>query len=93
MKKYWFNTGVKPYGHNPPIKLGEHQEWRNGTMQIAFYCEGVPEGAIFNSASDNKDLYKDNSVMVTVPILKGGLESKYAHFNYYPNAYKPKQIQ
>ena len=39
--KMYFNTGVTP-ANRPYDSLCEHQEWKDGTMQIAFYLESEP---------------------------------------------------
>lgn len=73
LRKFWFNTGVKAY--KPNAIKGEMSP--NCVMQIPFYCEGVPENAVFKYASDSK-LEND---LLRVEIVKGTLLSKYAYFS------------
>lgn len=64
MQTFYFNTGVKAEiptnkRHRPdakPVPLCDGQVWRNGTKQIPFDCENVPEGATFSFACDNPNL-------------------------------------
>ena len=48
MKTFYFNTGVKPENRT---HLAKGAVWR-GTMQFPFDCEDVPDGAVFQFASD-----------------------------------------
>jgi len=82
MNTFFFNTGVVPF-HNPPVKLSEGQVWRDGTKQIPFDCDNVPENAVFMFACDNPDLqeYKDPGETVIVRLIHNStLCSKYAYF-------------
>lgn len=75
LKRFVFNTGVKPKNIHRP--LGKYETMELGTLGIEFYCEDVPDGAIFNCASPFGDLkYKG----VPFKIVKGGLCSEYAYF-------------
>ena len=75
LKRFVFNTGVKP--ENIPRPLGEYETMELGTLGIEFYCEDVPDSAIFNFASPYGDLQHEG---VPFEIVKGGLCSKYAYF-------------
>lgn len=75
LKRFVFNTGVKPENIHRP--LGEYETMELGTLGIEFYCEDVPDGAIFNFASPYGDLQHEG---VPFKIVKGGLCSKYAYF-------------
>lgn len=81
MKTFYFNTGVQPYKHTPPVKLGPGQIMRGGTMQIPFDCENVPENAVFMFACDNDKLseaaYKN---VIVREMFNTSMCSKYAYF-------------
>ena len=81
MKTFYFNTGVRPFIHNPPVKLSAGQIMKGGTMQIPFDCEDVPEGAIFKFACENKDLRESKYPNYIVrEIHNSTLIAKYAYF-------------
>ena len=50
-KTFYFNTGVEPYKHDPPVKIHKGMILR-GTLCIPFDCEDVPDGSEFLFASD-----------------------------------------
>jgi hypothetical protein len=76
MKTFYFNTGVTLCNTEG---LSAGQIWRNGTKQIPFDCEDVPDNATFLFACDNSE---PNSEDVIVRLIhKSTLVSKYAHFN------------
>lgn len=79
VKTFYFNTGVKPYGHVPPVTLGHGQVWRGGTKQIPFDCDGVPKGAIFEFACDNPGL-RESEYLLVREIHNSALLSKFAYF-------------
>lgn len=78
MKTFYFDTGVRPYDHTPPVKVKQGQVLR-GTIQIPFDCEGVPEGYTFCFACDNKDVPNSEHLFVA-EIHNSVLASKYAFF-------------
>lgn len=83
MVKLHFNTGVKPWNSS---KLGEHEEWINGTKQVAFYVEDVPEGGHFEFACPKEtfeQVKKDHPCHEYRKIIGGGLISDYAFFRVY----------
>ena len=76
-RTFYFDTGVKPYGHtNPPYKLSAGHVIR-GTVQIPFECE-APENAFFKFACDNPEAGKG---LFCAEILSGAMVSKYAFFS------------
>lgn len=75
LKRFVFNTGVKPENIHRP--LGEYETMELGTLGIEFYCEDVSDSAIFNFASPYGDLQHEG---VPFEIVKGGLCSKYTYF-------------
>jgi hypothetical protein len=77
MKTFYFNTGVRRHTHNPPVKLEPGYVDRNGTMQIPFDCEDVPEGAVFKFACDNPDAAPG---LIVREIHNSALVSRYAFF-------------
>lgn len=83
LKEFWFNTGVRIWEHTPPVPLcGEYQIAPNGIKQILFYCEDVPDGAMFLFTCDNPDLPEGKGTKrIVKEIVKGGLCSKYAYFS------------
>ncbi len=77
MKTFYFDTGVRPYAHTPPVPVTSGYVLR-GTMQIPFNCEGVPDGAFFKFAADDPTLGKG---LHCAEILPGSaMVSKYAFF-------------
>ena len=72
LKEYLFCTGVKACDPNGIKGIVSP----NGVMMIPFYCEGVPDGAIFKCASNS---ILENGLF-RAEIVKGGLLSKYAYF-------------
>lgn len=82
MKTFYFNTGVKGFGHNPPVKLGKGQIWSsNGIKLIPFDCEDVPPKAHFWFACDNPELSESKREGVIVrKIHNSTLCSEYAYF-------------
>jgi len=81
MYKMYFNTGVRPWNRTKNdgslISLSDHQEWKNGTLQIAFYLEHEPpEGSILKWLCN--DVQEDE--LIYIPIVGGGMLSKYAVF-------------
>ena len=81
MRKFHFNTGVKPFEHSPPAGMAfmdGFEDNGNGVYVIPFYCEDVPDNAIFAYASDEFKEDTDNSICRK--IHKSNLLSKYAHF-------------
>ena len=80
-KTFYFNTGVRPESGSP---LYGRQVWKNGTKQIPFICENVPDNAIFWFACDSKDLPESSSKGVIVRAIvdhgPGGLLSQFAYF-------------
>lgn len=81
MKTFYFNTGVVPCAHNPPVTLGKGQVWKGGTKQIPFDCGDVPEGASFMFACDYPNLLESKQDNLVVrPIHNSALRSKFAYF-------------
>jgi len=74
--KMYFNTGVTP-ANRPHDSLCEHQEWKDGTMQIAFYLESEPP-------KGSRLLHLCSNVQegeFAIPVVGGGMVSKFAIFN------------
>lgn len=81
MKTFYFNTGVRPYNRNPPVKIMPGYVMRGGVMVIPFDCENVPEGATFMFACDNPKLKEaDYENVIVREIFNSKLVSKYAYF-------------
>lgn len=81
MKEFTFNTGVRPYNFNPPAGMAFMKRYRdsgNGVYVIPFYCENVPDNAIFKYGSD--EFEEDTSESICREIHDSALLSKYAHF-------------
>jgi hypothetical protein len=82
MTTFYFNTGVRP--ENCEGKLYGRQVWRNGTKQIPFTCEDVPDHSVFMFACDNNELSESKLDNVIVrPIVDAGpkgMLSKFAYF-------------
>ncbi len=83
MHKMLFNTGVRPWNHcylSGPNKgkliTGEHEEWHNDQLHIAYYLERKPpENAILQYLAPEPE-----EGMLNIPIVAGGMQSKYAIF-------------
>lgn len=85
-RTFYFNTGVKagiPANERHisdalPVHLHTGQVWRNGTIQIPFECDDVPDNAIFLYACASSEPATANTIVR--PILNSSLASPYAHF-------------
>jgi hypothetical protein len=83
MKTFYFNTGVVISRESLIIGhlMLNGEISRNGTVQIPFDCEDVPENAIFVFACNNPNLPESKNDRVIVrEIHNSGLLSKYAYF-------------
>lgn len=81
LKKFTFNTGVKPFDYSPPAGMAfmkGYEDSGNGIYVIPFYCKNVPENAIFKYASDK--FKEDTKESICREINNSALLSKYAHF-------------
>ena len=78
MKKFYFNTGVRPENG---IGLYADQEWINGVKQIPFYVKDIPDNAQFVFAADNPNLpeAKQDSFIVR-KMYNTSMVSDYAYF-------------
>lgn len=52
-RKFYFDTGVRPWIHTSPVPVMPGNVVRGGTLQIPFECDDVPDGAIFVFACDH----------------------------------------
>ena len=78
-RKFYFDTGVTRFGHNPPIPLMPGQEWSpNNVKVIPFYCDDVPDNAKFLLACDDPNRQIENTIVRE--IHNSTLLSKYAYF-------------
>jgi hypothetical protein len=86
MYKMLFNTGVKPENHcylsgarqGQLIIGGQYEEWRSGTLHIAYYLESKPpEGWVVKHLC-----YSPEVGELYMPIVGGGMLSKYAVFTF-----------
>ena len=81
-KTFYFNTGVRPWNRS---KLFGEQIWKDGTIQIPFTCENVPNGAKFLFACNIHDCWelRLKSIIVRRILDYGhnGLLSKFAYFS------------
>ena len=78
MKKFFFDTGVRP--RNNPNLFG-NQVWKGGTKQIPFSCENVPDGSEFMFGANRPDQPESKLDRVIVrEIHNSDLLSKYAYF-------------
>ena len=82
MNTFYFNTGVKRYGHVPLVTLSKGQIWSdNGVKLIPFDCEDVPANAEFRFACSNPNLPEATLPCYLVrEIHNSSLVSKYAYF-------------
>lgn len=80
-RKFYFDTGVHRYAHNPPVPLITGQEWNSNNIKvIPFYCDDVPETAQFLYVCDTPRLDKDDPNVIVREIHNSTLISKYAYF-------------
>lgn len=81
--EYTFNTGVRPFDHEPPAGMAFMTGFRdsgNGVYVIPFMCEEVPEGYKLEMACDSAD-YPMQCDHVVREIAPGSrMMSKYAYF-------------
>lgn len=80
MYKMYFNTGVTPSGHNPPIKpVLPFQTWRGGTLQVEYHLEHKPpQGARLLWLCSTLDTTQGR---INIKIVGGGMLSGYAIFH------------
>lgn len=77
MRTFYFNTGARP-GIG---QLTDGQVWRNGTKQIPFDCDDVPEGSTVLFLSNDPDCVELRSPSVICrPVYNTTMSSKYAYF-------------
>lgn len=81
MKTFNFNTGVKPFDHNPPADMAFMKGYKdsgNGVYVIPFDCKDVPDGATFAYACDHN--IPGDEDLIKREIFNSILISKYAYF-------------
>jgi hypothetical protein len=77
MKTFYFNTGVRP-GASP---LYGKQIWKDGTKQIPFDVEDVPENASLMFLCNNPELPESKiSCVIVREVFNTDMCSKYAYF-------------
>jgi hypothetical protein len=85
MFKTYFNTGVKPENlldKNGKMILMEHQEIKNGVMQIAYFLEKEPESNLtLKYLVPANYLEHLNPHEVAIKIVGGGMLSDYAIYS------------
>jgi hypothetical protein len=83
MKTYYFNTGVKPFDHNPPAGMAFMDGFKdsgNGVYVIPFDCEDVPENARFLYSCDTPIPSMMSDDVIVREIHNSKMMSKYAFF-------------
>ncbi len=90
IKTYQFNTGVRPFDHDPPAGMAfmdGYIDSGNGVYVIPFQCEEVPVGYSFKFSCDNPNMDKEQNPfcysgnIIRRDILPGSaMMSKYAYF-------------
>ena len=81
MKTFYFNTGVRPFDHNPPAGMAFMKGFKdsgNGVYVIPFDCEDVPDNAIFQYACDH--VIPGDEHLLKREMFNTALVSKYAFF-------------
>lgn len=85
MFKTYFNTGVKPENRldkNGKMILMEHQEIKNGVMQIAYFLEREPESNLtLKYLAPANYLEHLNPHEAAIKIIGGGMLSDYAIYS------------
>jgi len=80
MNTFYFDTGVKLYGHsNPPMRLSEGQVWRNGTKQIPFDADAPKDSMLLFACDDPNHPEKKIPGVIVCEISNTSLLSKYAY--------------
>ena len=91
LQQFWFNTGVTygagaTYGQPGRTEThGEWQHWRQGTLQIEYWCADVPENAYATGkcwSPSEEELEKLPDGVMLIPIVKGGMKSTHAEFKW-----------
>ena len=81
VETFYFNTGVRPESGSP---LFGRQIWKDGTKQIPFTCDNVPDNSIFLFACDSENHHRLKSPCIIVRRIidngPKGLLSKFAYF-------------
>lgn len=82
LKEYVFNTGVRPFDHNPPAAMAFMPGFRdsgNGVYVIPFQCEEVPENAKLQYTTDT--FFEETPGFIRREIVESiAIKSKYAYF-------------
>ena len=84
LKEYTFNTGVRPFNHNPPAGMAFMSGFRdsgNGVYVIPFWCEEVPEGSTLSHCYDIDDKPSSEGLIKREIQPGSRIISKYAFFN------------
>ena len=78
IKTMYFDTGVKPWSGSP---LYGNQVWRNGTKQIPFDVEDVPDNAVLMWIAPVPDMKEAEYPNVIVrKIFNTSIVNEYAYF-------------
>lgn len=85
-RTFYFNTGVRQGVPSnelhrqdaKPVALGNGQVWLNGTKQIPFSCENVPDNTSLLFICDSKET--SSADIIVRELHNTTLLSKYAHF-------------
>lgn len=79
MKTFYFNTGVRPYIHNPPVRVqtGDIVS-SNGVLLVPFQCEDVPDNSIFQFCCNN--IPPGSESLLKREMFNTNMVSKYAFF-------------
>lgn len=81
MERFQFNTGVKPFNHNPPAGMAYMKGFEdsgNGVYVIPFYCKDVPDNATLKHCCE--EFIEDTDEVICREIHNCKLLSKYAYF-------------
>lgn len=83
IKTYHFNTGVKPFEHNPPAGMAFMKGFKNsgnGVYVIPFRCNEVPDGYKAYIATNNKSYPNTENYIRRKVISSKRLKSQYVYF-------------
>lgn len=81
LRRFQFNTGVRPFDHTPPAGMAfmkGFEDSGNGVYVIPFYCEDVSDNAILKYAADQP--MPGDEHLLKREIHDSVLISKYAFF-------------
>lgn len=82
MKKFLFNTGVKPWNTDMKRQIEGGNEFINNEMHVPFYVpDSVPDKSRLVCLCDNPHEHYSEKYFIIAEVLGGKMHSKYAIFH------------